>query len=182
MAKGLAREHHINNKTQIFPAQSQKNPMVSLNWRSFNNIWLLTLKLSNFSTKSSKEGQRAIFSINPIIFFMIQSQIYLYSWFTWWMNVGLWGWLVHLPYSLYLHLNSFFAPIFPSKDCYDFSMIFFLKLHLSQISPSLRVKSRRWSMVFFSPRFSNNGFNAFVRSLDVRDLKEMMKKKRCVKC
>ena len=50
----------------------------------------------NISMKSSKEGQRAIFSINPIIFIMMQSQIWLYSWFTWWMNVGLWGWPVHL--------------------------------------------------------------------------------------
>ena len=96
MAKGLACEHHIDYKTQIFPAQSQKNPMVSLYWQSFNNIWFLTLKLSNISMKSSKEGQRAIFSINPIIFIMMQSQIWLYSWFTWWMNVGLWGWPVHL--------------------------------------------------------------------------------------
>ena len=55
-------------------------------------------------------------------------------------------------------------------------MIFFLKLHLSQISPSLIVKSRRGSMVFFSPGFSNNGFNASVISLAVRDLKEMGKK------
>ena len=56
-------------------------------------------------------------------------------------------------------------------------MIFFLKLHLSQISPSLSVKSRRGSMVFFSPRFSNNGFNASERSLTVGDLKERVKKK-----
>ena len=31
-------------------------------------------------------------------------------------------------------------------------------------------------MVFFSPGFSNNGFNASVISLAVRDLKEMGKK------
>ena len=59
-------------------------------------------------------------------------------------------------------------------------MIFFLKLHLSQISPSLSAKSRRGSMVFFSPGFSNNGFNTSVRNLTVGDLKETVKKKKDV--
>ena len=54
-------------------------------------------------------------------------------------------------------------------------------MRLTCSSPSLSVKSRRGSMVFFSPGFSNNGFNASVRSLTVGDLKETVKKKRCVK-
>ena len=37
-------------------------------------------------------------------------------------------------------------------------------------------------MVFFSPGFSNNGFNASVRSLTVGDLKETVQKKDVLKC